>query len=125
MRVVNCECCGKIFNHLTGIKICKECDTLVFKNIKSYIENNHSATVYDISEDLKMPIKIVREYIKDDRITLMRNDVVLCKGCFDVIEKGDYCLACASKFELQNQISFTRPAPEKVKAKFHTKDFRR
>ena len=86
MEIVNCECCGKIFNHLKGVKICKECDLNIFNSIKSYIENNNNATVYNISEDLKIPVKIVREYIKDDRLILIRSNVLLCKGCFDIIK---------------------------------------
>lgn len=125
MEIVNCECCGKIFNHLKGIKICKECDLNIFSSIKSYIENNNNATIHDISENLKIPVKIVREYIKDDRLILVRNNVLLCKSCFDVIEKGEYCLACSSKFELRNSMSFTSEEPERVKIKFHTRDFRK
>ena len=125
MEIVNCECCGKIFNHLKGVKICKECDLNIFNSIKSYIENNNNATIYDISEDLKIPVKIVREYIKDDRLILIRSNVLLCKGCFDIIKSGEYCLACSSKFELKNSMSFNSENKEKVKVKFHTRNFRK
>lgn len=122
--VVNCMCCGKVFNYTSGAKVCKKCDVNIFLYIKECLENNKSTSAYDISRDIKIPLKIVKDYIMDDRLVALRGDVKLCKNCFDIVLEGDLCESCFNKISLKNSLanSIIPKSDEKVKVKFHTKD---
>lgn len=122
--IINCECCSKIFNYTSGVKVCEKCDAMLFLKIKEYLDENRFSNASEISKDLSIPLKIIKEYIKDDRLIAVRGDAKLCRGCMDVIEEGNYCPTCQSKLGLYSSLNkhATSISNEEVKIKFHTRD---
>lgn len=105
MNYCNCKKCNKIFNYFKGPVLCKECDREIFDLIKNYIENNKFANATIISKELNIPIKIVNDYIKDDRIVEIRKDINLCLLCkAPILDDLKYCNKCNTKIKLINEL---------------------
>lgn len=120
MDYCNCKKCNKIFNHFSGPILCKECDKEVFYLIKNYIENNKFANASIISKELNIPIKIVNDYIRDDRIVEIRKDINLCLLCKTPISDDlKYCNSCYNKIKLINELSNVSRKNEDVIPKMH------
>lgn len=95
MDYKNCIRCNKLFNYESGPILCRECNQIVFDKIKGYLEKNKLAPAKTISTDLKIPFNVVKAYLKDDRLMVVRgNDVKLCALCGDIISEGNYCEIC-------------------------------
>ena len=106
MNYCNCEKCNKIFNYIRGPLLCNKCNEEVFNQIKNYINQNPNSTVYDINKDLNLPIKIVEEYIKEERIMKLRDNINLCSLCKDIVVEGNlYCKKCLQKIKILNGIN--------------------
>ena len=105
MELCNCMKCNKIFNHMSGPTLCRECDKIVFDKIKEYLEYNPSATSKEINKDTNIPIRIIMEYIKDKRITEIRENLNLCVLCGEVIDDGlKYCIDCSKKRNVTDEL---------------------
>ncbi|MBE6160341.1 MAG: hypothetical protein E7157_04780 [Lactobacillales bacterium] len=105
MDFCNCNRCNKIFNHMSGPVLCRDCDKIVFDKIKEYLENNPSSTTKQISENTEISIKIIRQYIKDQRLMEIRKDLNTCILCGEVIEENlKYCIECSKKISLTNEL---------------------
>lgn len=98
----NCQKCNKVFNHIRGPILCSDCDREIFNEIKNYFNEHVNANIQQVSLDLDIPLKIIREYIKDDRIMELRSDNVnLCRLCGDVVlDDNRYCPECLKKAKL-------------------------
>lgn len=106
MNYCNCKKCNKIFNYIKGPMLCYDCDQIIFESIKKYINENPGATSSMISNDLNLPIKIIQDYVKDNRLTKLRADVKLCLLCKDVIDgNGTYCNSCLKKMDILNKMN--------------------
>ena len=105
MNFCNCIRCGRIFNHVSGPTLCRECDKYIFDIIKEYLENNPSSTAIKMSEETKIPIKIIRQYIKDQRLMEIRQDLNTCILCGEIIEQNlKYCKECSKKISITNEL---------------------
>ena len=107
MDYCNCKKCNKIFNHFSGPILCKECDKEVFYLIKNYIENNKFANASIISKELNIPIKIVNDYIRDDRIVEIRKDINLYYYNYIFLYIKILPLLYYSYFLLYHQLDYT------------------
>lgn len=119
----NCLRCKKIFNYISGPTLCKECDKYVFDIIKEYLEENPSSTISQISETTKIPSKIIRQYIKDQRLMEIRKKLNLCVICGEIIDEGSkYCVGCAKKISIVNQLenTFNEKKDDSPKMRFLT-----
>lgn len=120
MDYCNCKKCNKIFNYFSGPILCRECDKEVFNLIKNYIENNKFANASIISKELNIPIKIVNDYIRDNRIVEIRKDINLCLLCKNPIsDNSNYCSKCNTKIKLINELSNVSRKNEDVIPKMH------
>ena len=67
MNYGNCGVCGKQVAY-RGVRICAECKEMEFKRIKEYLNENGKTRINVIAQDLKLPKKLLFEYVIDGRL---------------------------------------------------------
>ena len=68
MDVRNCRGCGRLYNYIGGSyrNLCPDCVRKLeekFDIVKDYIEENHSATMNQISEDCDVSVRQLKKLI--------------------------------------------------------------
>ncbi|MCI3918753.1 hypothetical protein MO973_00700 [Paenibacillus sp. TRM 82003] len=72
MNVDNCRGCGKLVVKKNGNLFCASClvaQSAQVGSIKDYILSHPRATIFDIHRDLGVPLKDIRNYIEDRRVS--------------------------------------------------------
>lgn len=102
MPLDNCVRCGKLFSRLSR-PICPDCareEERLASVVMSFLKDNPSATIEEISESTGVDSQIILRLIRDDRLrattacSLPRS----CKACGAPIDTGQYCGHCLRKF---------------------------
>ncbi len=102
MDVRNCMKCGRLFNYLTGPRICPSCKDVLeekFKEVKKYIQDNPHASIQMVSQEMEIEIKQLHQWIREERLLFSEDSMVTldCEGCGGPIRTGRYCEECKSK----------------------------
>ena len=64
MELMNCRNCKKLFNYVTGEKICPKCREELeekFQEVKDYIRNNPGANVDQVAEECEVTVKQIKK----------------------------------------------------------------
>ena len=106
METIMCPRCNKMFNYIRGVKLCKECDQIVFDKIKTFLKENRGSTAGEIHRSLGIPTRIVEEYMKDDRIQeVLPQETPRCPLCGNIaMETSNLCKNCYSKKMLKESM---------------------
>jgi methionyl-tRNA synthetase len=112
MNVRNCSRCGRIFNYVTGQPICIQCKTeleSLFKDTRLYIRRNPNASIQEVSEQCKVEVKQIRQWIREERLSFSADSTVGidCEKCGMSIKTGRFCEKC--KAETINSLNSVRP----------------
>lgn len=103
MDVTTCSRCGKLFNHISGPRICpvclKEFDDK-FPEVKKYVYEHPHTGIAELSEAMNIPAKQIKRWIREERLSFADDSPVgiECEGCGTMIKTGRYCPACKEKF---------------------------
>lgn len=107
MEVRNCKSCGHLFNYMGGYPLCERCKKALeekFQEVKKYLDMHPNSTVTQVSEALDISGKQIRQWIREERLTLSTAgaDGIMCEKCGVPICTGKYCDKCrtaiANKF---------------------------
>lgn len=125
MDVRNCKSCGRLFNYMGGQPICSACQRKLedkFHEVKEFLEINPNATVSQVAEEKEVSIKQIKQWIKDERLSLSEASVdgVLCEYCGTPIRSGRFCDKC--KAHMQNTFASAIDKPKAQPAKKAEKD---
>lgn len=121
MDYYNCESCGCIANYNSKLHLCKSCDTIIFGEVKKYIEEHGVATVEEILKAVNINLqnqegnkrritpKMINGYLADSRLQEVTNvnkntNVKKCLMCNALISDGYYCKRCDSLVKLKNAL---------------------
>ena len=102
----NCAQCGRYLSMLYKEDICPECKEInLFSEVKDYIRSN-DVRESDVAEHFGIPIKKVRDWIREGRIQYKdcgNNAIsgVHCQICGKPIEFGSVCSECKKAQGLQ------------------------
>lgn len=117
MEIRNCKNCGRLFNVLSGERMCPDCKKEaddVFKKVKEYVQDNKGVSVEKVAKDNDVSIKQIRQWIKEERLEL--SDPVLsgitCENCGKPICTGRFCDGCKSNMANSLQSAFEKPKPK-------------
>ncbi len=99
MNVRNCRKCGKIFNYVSGIKLCAACKEGLeadFQKVKEYIRNHKGATISQVSEECEVEISQIHQWLREERLELsdMAGISLMCENCGQLITSGRFCDKC-------------------------------
>lgn len=122
MDVINCKRCGKLFNYVSGMKICPVCKELEeqkFQTVKEYIRDNKQAGINEIAENCDVTPNEIRQWIREERLFFGDESPIGidCEGCGAIIKSGRFCEKC--KNELARGILDLTKKPEVSESESH------
>lgn len=116
MGIINCKKCGRMFNYITGEKICPQCreaEEAIFQKVKKFVQDNKKATMEEISAECNVEAKKIKQWIREERLFFTDDSPVKisCEICGTQISSGRFCAQCkkeaAANFD--NVIMASRP----------------
>ena len=119
MDVINCKGCGRLFNALTRVRLCPNCQEKLeekFQEVKRYINENPGSTIDQVSQECDVSAKQIKQWVRDERLTFSEDSMqgIECEQCGAMIRSGRFCDACKTK--LQNELrsaTYIQSAEEK------------
>lgn len=119
MNVKNCRECGKIFNYISGPKLCPACRQGLeerFQRVKTYIRENPGAGVRQVAEACEVDTSLINQWLKDERLELSEASSLLlnCETCGQPIRTGRYCDQCKASMTqtFRNVVRSATPEPQ-------------
>lgn len=102
MEVKNCKNCGRLFNYLTGPRLCTECKQKLeekFMEVRNYIRDNPKANVSEISEVMEVSTSQIHQWIREERLIFSEDSMVTieCENCGAAIRTGRFCEKCKAE----------------------------
>lgn len=99
-EVRNCKRCGKVFIS-RGSYICPDClqkEEEQFEIVKKYLAENPRATVKETSENTKVPVEVITEFLRKGLLMSVLpgdgNASLSCVICKRPIQSGKICPEC-------------------------------
>ncbi|OOB80170.1 MAG: hypothetical protein BEN19_06325 [Epulopiscium sp. Nuni2H_MBin003] len=99
MEVKTCRECKKLFQYVSGKRVCPVClkkHAQWLIDVKDYIREQPTCTINKIHEDIGVPIRIIEDFIRDGSLELSAGSSisVKCTMCGSPITKGKVCDKC-------------------------------
>ena len=100
MELMNCRNCKKLFNYITGEKLCPACKALMedkFQEVKRYIEENPRENINQVAEACDVSIRQIKNWVREERLSFTEDSRVglECERCGKMIHSGRFCKECA------------------------------
>ena len=100
MELMNCRSCKKIFNYITGEKICPACRDLLeekYQEVKKYINENPGTPANKVAEECDISLKQIKKWVREERLTFADDSLIGldCERCGKIIHSGRFCKECA------------------------------
>ena len=95
----SCPQCGRYLNDLYVEELCPMCQEInLFSRVRDYIRENE-VNEYDVAEHFNIPLKKVRDWIREGRIQYKKQEeksisAVHCRICGKPIDFGMLCSDC-------------------------------
>lgn len=114
MDVRNCKTCGRMFNYLGGPPICPLCQKAIedkFQAVKAYLGEHPDARVAEISAEMDVSVKQIKQWIREERLAFSANSVegIECENCGKMIRTGRFCDACKNTMANTFQSAIEKP----------------
>ena len=100
MELMNCAKCKKLFNYITGEKLCPACKEIMeekFQEVKKYIEEHPHENINRVSEECDVSIRQIKLWVREERLSFTDDSLVglECERCGRMIHSGRFCKECA------------------------------
>lgn len=108
MEIISCRSCGKIFNYVTGQKICPRCQKELeekFFVVKKFIYSNPQAGMNEIAKECEVKTSQINRWIREERLAFSEDSPITmsCETCGAQIRTGRFCNKC--KNDVQKNMS--------------------
>ena len=115
MEIRNCKGCNRLFQHIGGPVLCPACREELenkFTKVKEYIYENRGASITQVSEEMDVPVKQIKQWIREERLVLSdaTEAGIVCEKCGHPICSGRFCDKC--KTQMANSFSATISRPK-------------
>jgi len=119
--VINCKGCGRLFNALTRVRLCPQCQAKLedkFQEVKKYINENPGSTIDIVSTECDVSSKQIKQWIREERLTFSEESMqgIECEQCGAMIRSGRFCDACKTKLQNDLRSATYIPTVEEKKA---------
>ena len=96
----NCRNCKRLFNYITGDRLCPGCKELLeekFQEVKEYVKDNPGVSATVVAEECGTTIKQIRKWVREERLAFAEDSLVglECERCGKMIHSGRFCNDCA------------------------------
>jgi len=100
MEIQNCKNCKRLFNYITGERLCPKCRDEIedkFVVVKSYIEDNPGANINVVAEECETSVRQIKQWVREERLAFTEDSLVglECERCGKMIHSGRFCEECA------------------------------
>lgn len=100
MELQNCRSCKRLFNYITGERICPACRELLeekFQEVKKYIAENPGINANKVAEDCEVSLKQIKKWVREERLAFADDSLVglECERCGRMVHSGRFCKECA------------------------------
>lgn len=125
MEVRNCRDCGKLFNYVSGQRLCPACIKKLeekFVQVKEYIKDNPHAQMRVISDENNVSITQIKQWVRQERLIFDKDSPIAleCETCGSRILTGRYCQKC--KNEVKNGLNQAISKPKKIEPEKKSKE---
>lgn len=126
METMTCKLCKRLFNYISGDRLCPNCQKEMedkFADVKEYIYTHHNATIQEVSKELEVPVQQIQKWIRDERLSLSEESPfsIQCESCGAAIKTGRFCNNCKKRLENGFE-SLYRKEPVQKKKQTHEKE---
>ncbi|ONI39582.1 hypothetical protein AN639_05960 [Candidatus Epulonipiscium fishelsonii] len=106
MELKSCKRCKALFQYYSGKVMCTNCkqaDDDYFLIVKEFLRDNPSASAEMINSETDVPVKIIKEFIKEGRLEISDKSplAVDCERCGKKSTTGRICPACKSEIAME------------------------
>ncbi|MCR4605502.1 MAG: flagellar protein [Eubacterium sp.] len=122
MEMTSCVRCGKIFNYVSGPRICQNCNKAVeekFQEVKAYVREHPNVDMKSLSKACEVSPKQIQRWVREDRLIFSKDSPIgiPCERCGKTIKSGRFCDRCQDGMQrdLENAAGIKKPAPEAPK----------
>ena len=114
MEVRNCRECGKMFNYVSGMRICPTCSKKLdekFTQVKAYIYENPGVGIKEVSDANDVSVNLIKKWVREERLTFTAGSTVGidCERCGKTILSGRFCEECKKKVTKQLDSAYEKP----------------
>lgn len=100
MELMNCRNCKRLFNYISGEKICPGCrDALEkkFSEVKKFVSENPGRNINEVAEECDTTVKQIKKWVREERLVFSSDSLVglECERCGKMIHSGRFCKSCA------------------------------
>lgn len=101
MDVRNCRDCGRLFNYMSGPRICEACRKKLedkFMEVREYVRDNPTAGVAEVAEANEVSVQQIHQWVREERLLFTEDSMVTldCEKCGAPIRTGRFCEKCKS-----------------------------
>lgn len=120
MELMNCRNCKRLFNYITGEKICPSCRDLLeekFQQVKKFIEENPGLNINKVSEECDTTVKQIKKWVREERLSFTDDSLVglECERCGTMIHSGRFCKNCAGNLSDAMTDAFRKQQQERIR----------
>lgn len=99
MEIIACKSCGRLFNYVSGSRICPNCQKKIeekFLEVKKFVRENPAADINTISTEMDVSVSQIKRWIREERLTFTEDSPVglPCENCGATIRTGRFCDRC-------------------------------
>lgn len=100
MELMNCRSCKRLFNYITGDRLCPACKKALedkFEEVKYYIEDNPGKSVQQVAEACETTVQQIKVWVREERLSFTSDSLVglECERCGRMVHSGRFCSKCA------------------------------
>lgn len=121
MEVIGCKGCKRLFNYMSGPKLCPECLKALeekFQEVKEYLNKHPNSSMDQVSKETECSVKQIKEWVREERLILSSalDSGITCDQCGTPICSGRFCDKCKSDITNNLMSAINKPkAPEPKK----------
>ena len=125
MELIACVKCGKLFNYVSGPRICSQCNKALeekFLEVKQFVREHPNIDMRSLSKECDVSPKQIQRWVREDRLVFSADSPIgiPCERCGKTIKSGRYCESCKNGMtrDLEDAAGIKKPAkPEPPKKK--------
>ncbi len=114
MELITCTRCRRLFNYISGDKVCPVCKDAAeeeYHRVKNYVYDHPGATIQETSVACEVSEKLIRQWLKEERLELVHaSGELVCESCGRPLISGRYCEKCK-----QRMVSYLKSATHEKK----------
>ena len=102
MEVMNCKECKRLFNYISGPKLCPDCSKKLeekFQQVKEYIRSHEYSSIAQVSEENDVSVNQLKQWVREERLIFDSSKGITfeCESCGATILTGRFCDKCKAR----------------------------